>query len=437
MQSNEMSLKRQFASFVVPSVAAQWVFALYSMVDAVFVARGVSDTALSAVNLSSPFTTLLFSISLMFAVGTSTVVSIYMGQQDKEAANRAYSQNLAVVFAVSLVIAAAVLFNLERVADFLGATESTRAYVKQYVGTIAAFSVFFTVSYSFEVLIKTDGYPRLATIFVTSGAAANLVMDALFVLVFQWGVFGAAFATGLSQLLVVILYLTHFFGKKAGLKLVPFRFQPVTLKRVCKLGASSGVTELSAGIITFLMNHAILRFLNDDALVSFSVISYINYMVVMSMTGIAQGIQPLVSYRYGSGDKKACLGLLKYGLYTAGTAAALVFAVAWAGAGVIVGCFIPDKTTALFAYSVTAFRIYSLSFLIVGANVVLGGYFTSVEREGSSLAVSLGRGAVFLFLSLELLPRIMGGAGVWWSALLSECLCLCLTLGLWRRYKRG
>ena len=436
MSSQDKSLKWKFFSYVVPSVAAQWVFALYSMVDAVFVARGVSETALSAVNISSPFTTFLFSISLMFAVGASTIVSIYLGQKEPEKANRVYTQNIVVVLLCSLVITAAVLLNLESVAWLLGATDATLQYIKIYVGTIAAFSSCFMISYSFEILIKADGYPKLATIIVSSGAAANIGLDAVFVLVFQWGVWGAAFATGLSQLLVVILYLFHFLGKKTKLKLVPFHFQKENLKKTVMLGASSGITELSAGVITFLMNHAILRFLSDDALVSYSVISYVNYMVVMSMTGVAQGMQPLVSYQYGSGNLKTCGRLLRYGIVIVALSSVIIFAGTWMGTDLIVQCFIPDRTLEIFRYSASVFRIYSISFLMVGYNVLLGGYFTSIEREKSSIAVSLGRGMVFLFISIELLPRIIGGQGVWWGAVLSEFLCICLTAVLWRLYKR-
>lgn len=432
MSNKKKGLFRKFLSFAIPSMIAQWVFALYSMVDGMFVARGVSEVALSAVNISTPFNTMLFSISLMFAVGCSTIVSICFGRSDREKANRVYTQNILVVFLLSVVITVAVLLNLERVALFLGATPATLGYVKQYVGTIAVFSSCFMVSYSFEILIKADGYPTLATLFVTMGAVTNLVLDALFVLVFHWGVWGAAFATGISQLVVVLLYLTHFLSRRAQLRFTRFRFDPATLWRTVRLGTSSGITELSAGIITFLMNHAIVRYLQDDALISFSVISYANTIVVMSMTGIAQGMQPLVSFYHGQQDTQKCRQLLRYGFGMSAVFSLAIFAIVWLGAAPIVGCFISRELEALFAYSVKAFHVYSISFLILGYNILLSGYFTSIEREMSSVAISLGRGFVFLYLSIQVLPRLLGGEGVWWCATCSEILCLIMACVLWR-----
>ena len=215
---------------------AQWVYALYTMIDGLFVARGVSELALSGVNIAMPFVTLLFSVALMFAVGSSTVIAILLGQKNETQAKEVFTQNILTVILVSALVTAVVFWKSEAIALFLGATELTIEYVRSYITTIAGFSVFFICSYSLEILIKTDGYPMKATVIVTAGAVLNCILDYLFVIVFHKGVWGAAFATGLSQLIVVLLYLTHFCSSKTHMKLVRFSHSPSLALRTVKIG---------------------------------------------------------------------------------------------------------------------------------------------------------------------------------------------------------
>ena len=189
-----MELRKRFLRFVLPSIASMWAFSLYTIIDGIFVARGVGETAMAAVDLSMPFTSLVFAIGVALAAGTSTLISISLGKGDLDRARGLFSQNLAVTAAVSLVITALALIFLEDIALFLGATADTLRYVEEYVGTIAVFAVFFTVSYNMEVQVKANGAPQISTVGVLSCGLMNVALDALFVLVFRWGVWGAALA---------------------------------------------------------------------------------------------------------------------------------------------------------------------------------------------------------------------------------------------------
>ena len=430
MKLEGKSLKRDFFKFILPAVASQWVFALYTMVDGMFVARGVSETALAAVNISSPFVTGMFALSLTFAVGTSTIVALMFGQNKIREAREVFSQNMTVLTIVSLLITAAVLAGLKGFAGFLGATEVTMPYVKEYISTIAPFAVCFILSYSFEILISTDGYPALATIIVSLGVVLNCILDYLLVMVWHKGVSGAAFATGISQTVVIVFYLKHFLGKKGTIKFCRHAFRPWLIARELKNGFPSGITELSAGIITFVFNQAIIRFLNEDAIVSYSIIAYVNAIVVMSMVGVAQGCQPLISYYYGKGEREKCRRLLKYELCTVAAASFFAVGVFYLLADKIVGIFISPELEELSAYSAGVFRIFILSFLLAGYNVVAAGFFTAIEKSGTAVVISLGRGLVMLVVSMAVLTTLFGGKGIWWAAALSEALCLVVSIRL-------
>ncbi len=319
MQLRECYLKQDFLRFMLASMAAQWVFALYTMVDGIFVAKGVSELALSAVNLASPYVNFLFSISLLFAVGVSTIAAMYMGQGKFNEANRAFSQILVVLAVISLVLTLAVMLWPDVLAVFLGAGENVQPLVEEYLLHVGPFSICFLMVYSFEVLVKTDGYPKLALFAVTFGCLLNCVLDYLFVFCFSMGVGGAAFATGLSQLVLIFIYLFHFLGRRATLHFVRFSFDWKIFLRSVKIGIPSGLTEWSAGLTTFLFNHAIMACLGEEAIISYTILAYVNTIVVMSMAGIAQGAQPMISYYLGAGRKNVCQRLLSGAWHTSST----------------------------------------------------------------------------------------------------------------------
>lgn len=435
MDFERMPLKTSFWRFIWPSVAAQWIFALYTMVDGMFVARGVSEVALSAVNIASPFVNFLFSVSILFAVGTSTIVAIYLGKGEKQKADEVYTQGLASLLVISAIITAGVFVNLETAAIFLGATEVTMEYVKHYILSILPFAWCFIISYSFEILVKTDGYPKFATAAVTGGAVLNCILDYLFVMVFRWGVAGAGAATGLSQCALVFLYISHFLSPKATIRFRKFKWDPARLVRAVKIGLPSCLTEFSAGITVFLFNHTILKYLGNDGIISYTVIGYVNTIVVMSIAGIAQGTQPMISFYYGKGDGGKYRTLLKYGLTTSAGLGAAAFIGSWAGADLLVSMFISRELAELKDYTIAVFRVFSLSFLIAGINIQMGGFFTAVERPMPALVISVGRGFVTLALALKICGTLFGGPGIWWVPALSELLCLCLTLAFAFRYR--
>lgn len=428
MKLEGKSLKSDFFRFMIPSIIAQWVFALYTMVDGIFVARGVSETALTAVNISFPFVCGMFSFSILFAVGASTVIAILLGQKQHKKANEVFSQNIVFLSIASIIMTILVLVNLERFSEFLGATENNLPYVKEYIGTLAPFAICFVLSYSFETLIKTDGFPKMATIIVTAGALMNCVLDYLFVMVLHKGVAGAAFATGASQAFVIIFYLKHFLGKKGTIHFTKFKMDWKILVREIKNGISSGVTEFSAGMIIFMFNQMILLYINEEALVSYTIISYVNSIVVMSMVGIAQGIQPLISYYYGKESFEKCKKLLRYGIVATFGMSIISLVTCLGGAEWIVSLFVSKDLIELRNYSVSVFRIFSVSYLIVGYNVVIGGYFTAIERPTEAIVISMARGFVILAVSLIVMTKLLGGAGIWWAAAVSECICLVITL---------
>ena len=433
---NKRSLLSQFLHFSAATVASLMVFSLYSIVDGLFVAKGVGEYAMSAVNLAVPFTNVMFSIAVLFAVGTSTIIAIYLGQGSRENANSLFSQNLAVLVVIGLVITALVLIFLEPFAMLLGAKDVTLEYTKDYLRGLAPFAVCFIVSYNMEILVKTDGRPTLAIVTVITGCLTNCVLDYVAIFLLDWGAWGAAFATGLSQLLTCVIYLTHFLGKRTTFHLVRFRPDWHIYRRLLPIGVSDGVTELCNGVMIFLFNRVILRCLGDDGLVCYTIIAYVNTLIINTMLGISQGSQPLVSYHYGKEDAAGYKKLLRYGFTAVGIMTAVIFAGVMIFAPQIAGIFLGAEKPELLGSAVGALRRYGLCYILLGSNILMGGFLTAVERPKAAISISVGRGLAFQAGALLLLAAAVGGTGIWFAPAISEALCAVMAVWFLRRFLR-
>lgn len=427
------SLKHDFIRFASATMVSQMVFSLYSMVDGLMVSVGVNEYAMSAVNLAIPFTNALFSIAVLFAVGSSTLIAIYLAQERRREANTLFSQNFVTLLVLSAVITALALLFLEPFARLLGADEITLDYVKQYLLGIAPFSVCYLISYNLEVLVKTDGYPRYALFTVIGGCLTNCVLDYVAIFWLDMGVFGAAVATGISQLVTCLSYFAHFFSKKCSFRLCRFRFDPRLYARVVPIGLSDGVTELCTGLMIFLFNRTVLRCIGTDGVVTYTVIAYITTIIINLMVGVSQGMQPLVSYHYGKDERAACRTLLRYAVTTVCILAPILFIGLYVFAPQLVRAYLSHADGALVQYSVSAFRRYSFSYLLLGFNVVIGGFLTAVERPVPAICISVGRGLVLQSAVLLTLAALFGGDAVWYTPVFSEAMCLVLSLFFYRR----
>lgn len=432
----QQSLRKQFFRFSTATVASLMVFSLYSIVDGLFVARGVGEYAMSAVNLSVPFINLLFSIAVIFAVGTSTIIAYLLGQKNAQSANKLFSQNLVTLAVIGITISILVLVFTKPFALLLGADELTLEYTIHYLQGLAPFAVCFMISYNLEVLVKTDGRPRLALITVCVGCVTNCLLDYLAIFHWDMGIWGAAAATGVSQLLTCVIYMTHFFGKYTTFHPVRFRMDWKIYRRLLPIGISDGLTELCNGLMIFLFNHTILRCIGTDGLVAYTIIAYANTLVINITMGISQGSQPLISFQNGRGDSAAIGKLLGYGLRTMCGVAAVCFTALFLAAPALIGMFLPEAEPQMLAFSTDAFRRYSLCYLPVGFNIYIAGFLTAMERPVPAVAISTGRGLILQGSILLLLAAVFGGSSIWFAPLISELLCLGLSIFFLLRLRR-
>lgn len=429
------SLLKTYLRYMSPSVYALVLYSAYTILNGILISRWVNETAMGAMNIASPFISVIYAYSLIFGVGGSTVISICKGKGELDRANEVFTFN--VVFLLGSVILLSLLGFLfvEPLARLLGATPENIDYVVRYLRPVTLLAVAHGGSYALGVLIKTDGYPMLAIAGSTASALGNVLFLFLFTKVLKLDILGAAWAANLGQLVIFAIYFGHFFTKRAHLKFVRFRFRWETLGRIIKIGIPDAISEGSSGIFVLVFNHLVFHVLGELGIIAFSVVNYMNLLTVQLMLGITQGMQPLVSFRYGAMEPESCKKLRRYALSFALGFALLLFVVCFFFTDTLVTLFI-DPTHAAFPVATHAIKLFAWCLPPLAVCIVLIGYLAAIERQLPSQLLSLGRGLVLISIFGFVLSMLFGATGLWLSPLVTECLVLLLAVLYLRRLQK-
>jgi Na+-driven multidrug efflux pump len=380
--------------------------------------------ALASGNIALPFINFVFGLSILAASGASTVISICLGAGDEKRARDAFMTNLVFLIALSATITALTAPFTGQLATLLGATDNLLENVADYLRIIAGFSIFFVLTYFFEMMSRVDGFPRLAAASVAIAGITNVALDYLFVVKSGWGIKGAAVATGIAQTLPAFILIWHFKFHGRKLRFSKFSFDFSYIGRGFGLGLGDSVTEFSVGAAIFLFNRRILHVAGESGVVSYTVIAYVATLVVMTMSGISQGMMPLASYCHGRREPDAVGRILVLALSMAAFCGFAWFALCEIFAPAVASIFIDAAgEPELHSSTVRAFRLYAVSFAAVGVNVVLATFFSTIERPFYGIALSSCRGILVIAVSLYAMSALLGDTGIWLSPLVSEVIC--------------
>lgn len=410
------------------------IFSLYSMVDGFFVSKYVGVEALSAVNLSMPFINIVFALGIIAAVGSQTMCGVFIGRKNYMKANKIFSFNIKTVTIFSIILTVLFYFNMDTIARLLGATEDLKPLVIDYLGYIVYFVPFLMISYNFEVMVKVDGFPRLAVATVITCGLSNVILDYVFVGLMGHGLAGAAVATGFSQVISTVVYLIHFTVGKSNLEFVEVKFSFDTLKSIFSLGVGDFVSEVGIAMIVLFYNIFIIKFLGEKSIATFSVVSYVNNLALTCFAGITQGTQPLLSYYYGKKDYDSLKKLFRLA-----TAAIFVTGVVFLAASQL----FPERIFRIFldvdketlSYSVESLRKFSISFMITGFNVLIAAVCVSFLKPKYSVTINILRSFVTIYLALFVLTMLEPTL-IWFASALSEAVTLIFAYYFYKKLSR-
>lgn len=417
--------------FTFPSIIMLVFTSIYGVVDGFFVSNFVGKTPFAAVNLIMPFLMMLGCVGFLFGTGGGALIAKTMGEGRRERANRLFSMLICVSLICGVALAAAGLLVLRPVAQFLGAQgrllEDSVAYGRIILISLPSY----VLQYEFQCLFATAEKPKLGLYVTVAAGLTNMVLDALFVAVFSWGVEGAAAATALSQCVGGILPLVYFARPNTSLlRLGRPVWKPRALLQTCANGSSELMSNISMSLVSMLYNWQLLRYAGEDGVAAYGVLMYVNLIFLAAFLGYSVGTAPVISYHYGAANHKELRGLLRKSLGVIGTFALAMFAAAELLARPLSLVFV-SYDPQLLSVTLRGFAIYSFSFLFSGFAIFGSSFFTALNNGLVSALISFLRTLVFQVLAVLTFPLIWKLDGIWVSMVAAEVLAAGVSVVFW------
>ena len=406
--------------FTLPSIVMMVFTSIYGVVDGLFVSNFVGKTAFASVNLVMPFVMILGGMGFMIGTGGTALVSKILGEGDPDTANRTFSIMVLFTLALGIVLSAAGIVFMRPVSRFLGATDAMMDDCVLYGRIVTGFTFAFMLQNVFQSFFIAAEKPKLGLKVTVAAGLANMVLDALFIAVFNWGVAGAAIATGLSQCVGGVLPLVYFLRPNSSLlRLSPTRLRLRPILAACGNGSSELMSNISSSVVSMLYNFQLMRLAGEDGVSAYGVLMYVQFIFISSYIGYSIGCAPVVSYHFGAQNHGELKNLLGKSVLLMGCTGVALTALAMALADPLSRLFV-GYDAGLFALTSHAFRLFAWSFLLAGFNIYASGFFTALNNGGISAAISFLRTLVFQSASVLILPIFLDVDGIWWAITVAE-----------------
>ena len=419
---------RRLLRFVWPPITMMIFTSIYGVVDGFFISNYVGKIPFAAVNLIMPFLMVLGALGFMLGAGGSALVSKTLGEGNKEKANQIFSMLVVVGILTGCILTVVGIIYLEPISVFLGAEGEMIHYCVIYGRIILIALPAFMLQNMFQSFLVTAERPELGLVMTVLAGVTNIVLDALFMGLFDWGTVGAAMATAISQAVGGIAPFFFFLKpKRSLLRLSKPAFDKSALIKTCTNGSSELVTNISMSVVSMLYNFQLLKYAGENGVAAYGVIMYVNFIFVAIFIGYAIGTAPIIGFHYGAGNDAELKSIFKKSMnlnLIAGIALALVgLLLSRLLAELFVG-YDPE----LCDMTVKGFRIYTISFLFCGFNIFGSSLFTALSNGLVSAIISFLRTLLFQVAAILVMPLIWGLDGIWYSVAVAEVVALILTM---------
>lgn len=417
----EQRCMRDFINYTVLSVLGTLGVSCYILSDTFFVSKGLGTDGLTALNLAIPIYNFIHGTGLMLGMGGATKFSVCKSQKKTGEVHRIYTNTLylAVFFSVMFVLCSCLFSN--HLAMLLGADVTVLEMTGTYLRWLLYFAPAFILNDVLLCFVRNDDSPQLSMIAMLIGSFANIGLDYIFIFPMGMGIFGAVFATGASPVISIIMMLPHWLRKKNTFCLIKTGLRKDIIKQDLSLGFPSLIAQLSSGITMITFNALILKLAGNTGVAAYGIVANISLVTVAVYTGIAQGIQPLVSTFYGARNHRQAKTMLKYALITMLSVSAATYLLIFVLAQPITAVFNSENNIKLKQISETGLKVYFTSIPFVGYNIILATYFTSIEKAVPAQILSILRGLVIIIPMAFLLSALWGMTGIWLTYPITEC----------------
>lgn len=418
--------------FAMPSIIMMMIMSSYTIIDGMFVSRYVGSNALAAINIVYPFMSIAIGIGTMLSTGGNAIISIYLGQGEKKKARKSLTMFVVIALIISVVLMTIGFCFLTPICRLLGATDVLLHDCQTYLKIIMLFTPACMLQILFQSFLVTAERSKLGLILIIGAGVLNISLDYIFIAQMQLGVSGAAYATGIGQLLPAVIGFIYFSFSKRELHFSKFSIKPKIILEACYNGSSEMIGQLSNGIITFFFNIILIRLAGTAGVAAITIILYGQFLFNAFFTGFSMGISPIIGFKYGANDRKSLRIIYKSSIIFVIITSIILALVSFIFAVPLVSIFTQDVETQTLA--ITGFKIFTINFIFSGFNIISSGMFTALSNGKVSAIISFSRTLVFLIISLFTLSWLFGVTGVWFSVPVAEFSTLLLSIYMHRKY---
>ncbi len=414
--------------FTLPSIIMMIFTSIYSVIDGLFVSNFVGITPFAAINLIMPFTQILGCFGFMFGAGGSALVSATLGAGDKEKANKIFSMLTYITLTVGVVLAVLGIVFIEPIATLMGADATLLPDCVTYGRILLITLPAFMLQNLFQSFLVTAERPQIGLAVTVGAGVTNMVLDALFIIVFKWGLVGAAVATDIAQCVGGIVPLVYFAGKNSSLlKLGKTYFNSKELFACCANGSSELVTNISMSVVSMLYNFQLMKFAGQNGVAAYGAVMYVGFVFAAVFLGYSIGVAPVIGFHYGAENHSELKSLFKKSNILVVGASVVLGALAFLLAHPLAKVFVGHDAD-LLEITDTAFKYYSISVLFSGFSIFGSAFFTALNNGVISAAISFLRTLVFQIGAVLILPIFFGLNGVWYSLFVAEIMATIVTV---------
>lgn len=424
--SDHFSLRR-LLRYALPSIAMMIFSSIYGIVDGFFVSNYVGKMAFTAVNLIYPFLIILGSIGFMFGTGGAALISKTMGEKNIKKAKETFSLIIFTSVVLGIILSILGIIFLPQIASLLGAKDEVLTDCILYGKIILISLPFYILQYEFQCLFSTAGKPKFGLIVTVISGMSNIIFDYLLVVVFSLGLFGAAIATMISQVVGGVIPLIYFFSKnKSLLHFVKFKFDIKSLLKVCSNGSSEFLSNVSSSLISILYNLQLLKYASENGVAAYGVLMYVSMIFQAIFIGYSIGVSPIVGYHYGAKNTSELKNVFTKSMIVIFITAIIMFICGELLSEPISKIFV-NYDDELLQITKNAFRIFSFSFLLSGMSIYGSSFFTSLNNGLISALISFLRTVVFQASAVMILPIFLKLNGIWLSIVVAELMSFIIT----------
>lgn len=423
--------------FTMPSIIMLAFTSIYGVVDGFFISNYAGKTPFSAINFIMPFLMILGSCGFMFGTGGGALISKTMGEGKFEKARHLFSLIVYASVISGIVLAVLGMFLLRPLAAALGAEGALLADSITYGRIILLAIPAYVLQYEFQCLFATAGKPALGLYVTIAAGLTNMILDGLFVAVFQWGLEGAAAATAISQCVGGIVPLLYFARPNSSLlQLGKTVFDGKALAKTCTNGSSELMSNIAMSVVSMLYNTQLLKYAGEDGVAAYGVLMYVSMIFQAVFIGYSVGTAPIIGYHFGAHNHRELKVLLQKSLLLTGVFAVLMCSAAYIFARPLSVLFI-GYDEELLNLTVRAFSIFSFSFLFSGFAILGSSFFTALNNGLVSAAISFMRTLVFQTAAVLIFPLFWKMDGIWMSIVAAEIMASAVTaIFLWKNKKK-